>query len=402
MFFLVIYRGFSSGTGYSSGIATCAGSAIYNMMVIPAICTFFIYRYRKKKGQETDLVVEKEVLYRDGVYFLLSEIVLIAFITQGSLTWYMALVFIGLYGGYAAWLWMDAKRHRRRLTRTEKYRINVLCADFHEAIRKRDYGALERIWPSLSDSEYQDEMEEDPEDFWQSFHDHIHTSASVQEGCKPGICSCKVRAQGGEDFSVDYIDGSRPGMLRLNIEQDEDRWLIGSGVKYDHTKRAAWLTILVTTCIVAVSCYFLALSCERIATSMNITPFFVAVIIAAAATSVPDTFLSMLSARKGDDSGAVSNAFGSNIFDINIGLGLPLLIWTLWKGPVYVGGSGVQEVRIMLLVFSTITLIIFAVKMKLNRLKAILLFGLYFLFMVYAIMRGWLGFEMGELLSGFF
>ena len=188
-------------------------------------------------------------------------------------------------------------------------------------------------------------------------------------------------------------------MLRLNIEQNDNIWEIQSAVKYDHTKSQAWMTILIATLFVALACYFLTVSCEEIANGLGITPFFVAVVIAAAATSVPDTFLSMLSARKGDDSGAVSNAFGSNIFDINIGLGVPLFFWTLYKGePVTVIGEGVREVRIVLLALSAVTLIIFSVKMKLNRTKAIILFGLYGLFMVYAVMRGWLDFDFAELI----
>lgn len=424
LFFLIVYRNFGSGTGYSSGIATCAGSAIYNMMVIPAICTFFIFSFRGKKGLNTDLVVEKEVLYRDGLFFLLSEIVLIVFITMGEMNWLMAVVFVGLYLIYASWLWLDAKRHRRRLSRLEKYKINKLCADFHKAVKKRDPNILLKVWPNLPDSEFQEELDEDPDDFWNGFHEHIHTSgpmeddpdpnapACTEEGpattgvinTDPGIslCACKVRAQGGKDYSVDYADGMRSGMLRLNIDQDDQKWNIGSVVKYDHTKGAAWLTILVTTLIVAFTCYFLALSCQKIAYGLGIEPFFVAVVIAAAATSVPDTFLSMLSAKKGDDSGAVSNAFGSNIFDINIGLGIPLLIWTLWKGPIVVRDTGVQEVRIILLVFSAITLVVFAVQMKLNRIKAVILFFLYFLFMIYAFVRGWMGIGLGGIFSRFF
>ena len=54
--------------------------------------------------------------------------------------------------------------------------------------------------------------------------------------------------------------------------------------------------------------------------------------IAAVASSVPDTILSFYDAKKGQFDDAFSNAFGSNIFDICIGLGLPLFIYTLLNG----------------------------------------------------------------------
>jgi Ca2+/Na+ antiporter len=125
----------------------------------------------------------------------------------------------------------------------------------------------------------------------------------------------------------------------------------------------------------------------------------VAVILAAAATSVPDTFLSLLSARKGDDSGAVSNAFGSNIFDINICLGLPVLIFTLKNGkPVKLLDQGVRELPVILVALSALTLIIFGVKYRLTRAKAVVLFGLYGLFVLYVVLRGY-GFSFFGLLS---
>jgi cation:H+ antiporter len=52
-------------------------------------------------------------------------------------------------------------------------------------------------------------------------------------------------------------------------------------------------------------------------------------------TSIPDTLLSVKSSKKWDADAGMSNAVGSNIFDICIWLGLPILIWTLamWLKP---------------------------------------------------------------------
>lgn len=63
-----------------------------------------------------------------------------------------------------------------------------------------------------------------------------------------------------------------------------------------------------------------------VSTTFNIPQYIVSVIIIAAATSIPDTLLSVKSARMGDAEGAISNAVGSNIFDICIALGLPMII----------------------------------------------------------------------------
>lgn len=391
LFFLIIF-----GT-FESGIATCAGSAIYNMMVIPAICTFFIFSFRKMKGLDTDLVVEKEVLYRDGIYYLLSEIVLIGLISQDTLHWWMALMLVGLYGGYVAWLWIDTRGHLRDPTQRENNEICNLQNKFHKAVFSKNIDALKKIWPEFSSSELAEEYEDDPEEFWSALKGHIVASQNKK---KLFSTDCEIMAQGHEGFSVDYLRSERGGMLRLNVEEEGgEGWRISDSIVYDHTKKVAWLTILIAGAAVGFACYWLTWDVEHIASELGVVPFFVALIIAAAATSVPDTFLSMLSAKKGDDSGAVSNAFGSNIFDVNIGLGLPLLIWTVIKGPVDIGGTGVADIRIILLVLSLITLVIFGVKLRLNRLKAIFLFGLYLIFMGYAFMHGWFGIGLSDLMA---
>ena len=49
-------------------------------------------------------------------------------------------------------------------------------------------------------------------------------------------------------------------------------------------------------------------------------------VVIAAGTSVPDTALSVISARKGQYDAAISNVFGSNIFDICVCLSIPILL----------------------------------------------------------------------------
>jgi Ca2+/Na+ antiporter len=126
---------------------------------------------------------------------------------------------------------------------------------------------------------------------------------------------------------------------------------------------------------------------------LNVPTFFVAVILAAAVSSVPDTFLSVGAALRGDDSGAVSNAFGSNIFDICVCLSIPLLVnagLTGWQ-PVSMLQDGVPipglvGLRILLAVLTGLTLIIIWHKQQVTRAKAILLCFLYLVFVAYAVL----------------
>jgi len=167
---------------------------------------------------------------------------------------------------------------------------------------------------------------------------------------------------------------------------------------------SAWGVILVSTLVTGVACYWLVSVTRATAEQLDIPVFFVAVILAAAASSVPDTFLSIGAATRGDDSGAVSNAFGSNIFDICICLSIPLLVNSYLNGwqPVRLMQDGkplpgLVGIRILLCVLTLVTLLIMWHKRQLTRTKALVLCALYAMFVAYAVAGslGWSFFGIG-------
>ena len=86
--------------------------------------------------------------------------------------------------------------------------------------------------------------------------------------------------------------------------------------------------------IIGFSCYCLVFATDKISDILNVNIFFTAFIIAAIASSIPDTILSIQDAKNEKFSDSFSNAFGSNIFDICIGIGLPVFIYSLIHGPI--------------------------------------------------------------------
>ena len=104
--------------------------------------------------------------------------------------------------------------------------------------------------------------------------------------------------------------------------------------------------------------------------------------------SYTDTIKRIMS---GDYDDAVANAVGSNIFDIGICLGLPLLVYGLTIGTVEVMGVGaaadVQILRIALLVTTGLVLAMFLIGKKMGKGKATALFALYFIWTAFVVMR---------------
>jgi len=158
-----------------------------------------------------------------------------------------------------------------------------------------------------------------------------------------------------------------------------------------------WMAVVALVAyVLAVACYFLVELTNESAEKLGVSPFFVAVILTAAVSSIPDTFMSLGSAMRGDDSGAVSNVFGSNIFDICIGMSIPLLVCCYlndWQPVSLVGENGetmagVVGLRVLLFVLSVCALGCMWYFRRISRSTAFVFCGLYLIFVGYAVVGG--------------
>ena len=332
----------AAAEGYGATIATCAGSAVYNMILIPAFCALVISFVRPARPT---IDVEDEVISRDGVWFLSTQILLIMFLYQEKMMWWMGVCLLAVYTVYIAQLYFDAKRYQR-------------CMDFLGGYLK-EHGADTPI------------------------PDVIAAAAEQRLRLNANIVLCAQQAYGcdADEDATDDSAGLFFGYVNVRL----------SGP-------VAAAILLVATLIAAAACYFLVEATMETAAILEVPTFFVAVILAAAASSVPDTFLAIAAARRGDDSGAVSNAFGSNIFDICICLSIPLLVnsWmTDWQ-PVSLLQDGrpipgIVGLRVLLVFLTVVNLAIMWHERQITRFKAVVMCGLYIVFVAYAVL-GSLGF----------
>ncbi len=299
IFFLLILH---DQEGFSGGIGTTAGSAIFNAMIIPAaviLAVIFI-------GKISFVKVSKKVIFRDGIMLLLSEFTLIYLLAGGTLDWWHGLILMLMYGIYVLIMFATMKKNNE-------------------------------------DNAIENEEDEDDE-------------------------PKKNRSFWGNLF-------------RLNLAE----LLVGNK---EYTNKRAWRLLLVATLIIGIASAVLVIACEQMGTALNIPVYFVAVILAAAATSVPDTILSIKDAQKGNYDDAVSNALGSNIFDICFALGFPLFLYTLIFNPIQMSGAlleNVNELRILLFLLTTVVFIIFLASKKLKALQGMLLIGVYVFFVLFVL-----------------
>ncbi len=84
-----------------------------------------------------------------------------------------------------------------------------------------------------------------------------------------------------------------------------------------------WLGVLTFVCVDAA---------EKMGNCLKISEDVMGLTLLAIGSSLPDCFSSVLAAKQGKGEMAVSNALGSNVFDINICIGVSFLTSSIVKG----------------------------------------------------------------------
>ena len=140
---------------------------------------------------------------------------------------------------------------------------------------------------------------------------------------------------------------------------------------------------------IGVLCWVLVESAIGISNIMNIPEVVIALTVLAVGTSVPDMISSVIVAKQGRAGMAISNAIGSNIFDIFVGLGFPWLLKIILideKLFIDIKGLGLS----VGLLFGSALFILFALmfkKWKLSHGLGFFLIMLYILYVIWEILK---------------
>lgn len=145
------------------------------------------------------------------------------------------------------------------------------------------------------------------------------------------------------------------------------------------------VTFIVSILAIAGLSWILVDQVIVIADVLNINATFLALTVLAAGTSIPDLIGSIVVAKQGRGDMAVSNAIGSNIFDVLFCLGLPWTIALLMKpGNIEVGTSNLTAS--VLLLFATVIAILFLMivrRWRIGHKSGLILIALYVGYCIY-------------------
>lgn len=249
---------------FEMGIGTVAGSALFNLLIIPALCVFVA---------PVKFKVAKEVIHRDGMFYNISVFALLALLMYVSI-WsiWVPFVLLAIYGWYLYYIVKHTNNHKK---------------DNKDAVTKTNFRK-------------------------QSF------------------------------------------------------------------------VALISMIVITVCSFFMTESAIEIAEAIGITPMIVGFTIVAIATSLPDAIISIVNAKKGDVDDATSNVFGSNIFDILIGLSVPVLLAIMMSGPVEIAFTQI-EIIIGLLGATILVLFFFAENQTISKKQAWFMIFMFFMFQAYVV-----------------
>ncbi|WP_372773644.1 calcium/sodium antiporter [Mangrovibacterium sp.] len=181
-----------------------------------------------------------------------------------------------------------------------------------------------------------------------------------------------------------YTDtGHHHNSAAIQEETDEkpnliDRFL---AILFPKKEHYYWVFFIAIVLIAGMS-WVLVEAAIHVSHILDIPESIIALTVLAAGTSVPDLMSSLIVAKQGRGDMAISNAIGSNIFDILVGLGFPFLLVILINGNNIVAGGQNLEGSSFILFASLIafTLLLIFKRWNINWVTGLVLLGMYVIY----------------------
>lgn len=358
------------------GVGTIVGSAVFNILVIIAICALFA-------GQVIHLTPWP--LCRDAFYYIIAISALIITLYDGTVVWYESMIMVLLYFGYIVLMkfnprivaFIDRQKQRHKII---SKRVGQSNSDTN-LIGSKDQFAVRYVNPKTTpdgkDCECTEMNENKKRMTWRELglmimltnkfspstrfraaclivihrEDHKRMmkrleSGNVEEDKQEIIPAEHGMAQEGE--SVPNGEAEEPVTPFLYPAGSPVRaifWAMSLPIvilmyfTIPDCRKARWerwwlATFLLSIFWIMVFSYVMVWMVCVVGFTIGVPDVIMGITFLAAGTSIPDAIASLLVAREGMGDMAVSNSIGSNIFDILIGLAVP---WFLKTAVVHPG-----------------------------------------------------------------
>ena len=154
--------------------------------------------------------------------------------------------------------------------------------------------------------------------------------------------------------------------------------------KIKYSPIVAIIIIIVAIILIIYSSDLIVASAKEIATRLHISEKLITMFAIVIGTSLPEMVMTVTSAKKGEFDIAIGNIIGTNIFNICIVLGLPVIIY----GDVLLTGFGIVDIIAVFL--SSALLFLFARSEKtIDKKEAIVMLVIFAIYYVFLLVEGY-------------
>lgn len=226
--------------------------------------------------------------------------------------------------------------------------------------------------------------------------DSVSSSGDSKSDSYP-LASAEIEAAGAEPTGEESVQPRRAkrtfiGTLKQIGVYTTYPWLFLFRYTIPNSAEPRWAkwymaTFAMSIVWIGIISFFMVDFASKLGFCLGLSANVMGLTILAAGTSVPDALSSVLVARDGKGDMAVSNAVGSNVFDILLGLGFPWFIATLGFGePISLNTDGIVVYTFILFgVLIGLILVLFFTKWRLYKWVGYLLFAVYTAFVIYSL-----------------
>lgn len=392
------------------GIGTIVGSAVFNILVIIGLSGALA-------GQVLDL--DWRPLMRDSFFYVMSIVLLIVFVlgsTRGIADWWEGLI---LMAGYALYILFMKFGNRKYFALTEKFvrstatgTQDVLSSMENGESSQQVSGAQDGIANLISNrysseglgsSERRKYSELTPRSKLRSYSLAVIATQRLAAASSAGSKSTADATSEGHRASDEQAVPKR--FLGVELPKSKMEWISfplafpwklafrWTVIDCSQDKYAKWwLQTFIAAILWIMGITYIMVEAARLAGCLiGIPSSVMGLTVLAAGTSVPDALASVAVARNGQGNMAVSNAIGSNVFDILLGLGLPWFIGGLAKRagqtitiePI---GLVVIPLAILFAIIIALIVVLILLRWKLSPLVGYILFALYAAFVTYQLL----------------
>ena len=142
----------------------------------------------------------------------------------------------------------------------------------------------------------------------------------------------------------------------------------------------ACILLVVSIILIAYSSDLIVNNAKEIAHSLGISEKIITMFVIVVGTSLPEMIMTVTSAKKNEFDMAIGNIIGTNIFNVCIVLGLPILFY----GDIVLTGFGLVDIT-MVFLSSTLLFLFARSERTVNRKEAIVMLGIFIFYYIYLL-----------------